>query len=462
MSSGKKISLVIGILTIIVSMCLWQFGAYGDKDFKLINAIVLGSVMVFFWLTETMPIYVTALIPLALAGPMGLLTTEQLASAYAHKFVFLFLGGFVLALAMEKWDVHKQIARGIIGLVGSSKSRILLGFILSTGLLSMWISNTATTLMMLPMATAVTHNLETNGKSKFPLYLLLAIAYAASIGGMGTLIGSPPNSAMAGILQEVYGIQVDFMSWMKVGLPLSLFLLFVLFAFFLIRMRGEGKGDKIELDLEKKPWSRNQVLVMVVFGIVAMLWMLHKPITNWTGFKYGDEHVAMLGAIVLFVIPGKDNKPLLVWPDTQKLAWGIIFLFGGGIALAKMLSVNGVIDEIVLLFESIKGIDFIWILIIVVTISVFGTEFMSNTALVNVFIPVIAAFATNASIPLLTICLPVALSASCAFMLPVGTPPNAIVFSSGNITIRQMAKTGVMLNIIAITIVVIFTMLFIR
>ena len=235
----------------------------------------------------------------------------------------------------------------------------------------------------------------------------------------------------------------------------------VLFTFFIFKLRGEKSGDELNVEIQKKPWTRNQRLVIVVFICVALLWSLRKLIIQWTGVVYGDEHAAMLAGISLFFIRGKGSEPLLKWSDTKKLAWGIIFLFGGGIALAKMLEINGVITEIVNMFEALQALDLVWLLLIIVTISIFGTEFMSNTAMVSVFIPVIAAFALSAELPILTLCLPVALAASCAFMLPVGTPPNAIVFSSGDVTINQMARTGLLLNIISVVIVVVYAMLFI-
>lgn len=451
----KQILLLAGIIAFITIVLI-------KGDSNLWKAVALGGLIVFLWLAEALPIYVTAMLPLALAVPMGLLTTDEIAGAYANKFVFLFLGGFLLALAMEKWDVHKQIAHSIINVVGKSKARILLGFIISTGLLSMWISNTATTLMMLPMAMAVVSNLKSDSKSKFPLFLLLAIAYSASIGGMATLVGSPPNSVMAGVLSDNYGIEITFLDWMKFGFPLALILLTVLFLFFIVRLRGEQKGDDIKIDLEKKPWSRDQIKIILIFLVVVLLWSFRKLIIEWTGVNYGDENVAIIAAIIMFILPSSDGKPILVWKDTTKLAWGILILFGGGLALAKMLEVNGVIVEVAAMFEGFSNLAILVLLIVVVSISVFGTEIMSNTALVTVFVPIIAVFCTKAGIPLETLCFPVALAASCAFMLPVGTPPNAIVFSSGQVTIRQMARTGFILNLLAIFIVVAFAMLFIK
>lgn len=450
----KQILLLIGIISFSVLLLtkgddmLWRAGA-------------LGGLMVFFWFFDVIPMYVTALLPLALGVPMGLLSGEDIAGAYSNKFVFLFLGGFILALAMEKWDVHKQLAHTIITLVGSSKSRILMGFMLSTGILSMWISNTATTLMMLPMVMAVIKNLDHEENSRFPRFLLLSIAYSASIGGMATLVGSPPNSIMAGYLFDSQGITISFVDWMKFGMPISFVLLTLLYFFFIIQIRGERNGDKIHVGIEKKPWNKDQIRIISLFLIVVLLWSFRSVIIKYTGFKYGDEHVAILAAIIMFILPSSKSTSILVWSDTQKLPWGILLLFGGGLAMAKMLENNGVIAEVASMFESFNDINIGILLLIIVTIAVFGTEFMSNTALVSVFIPIIAIFAIDAGLSITALCVPVALAASCAFMLPIGTPPNAIVFSGSDLTIRQMAQTGFVLNVMCVLIVSVYAMLFI-
>jgi sodium-dependent dicarboxylate transporter 2/3/5 len=243
---------------------------------------------------------------------------------------------------------------------------------------------------------------------------------------------------------------------------MSLILLTVLFLYFVIQLRGEHKGDQIKVDIEKKPWNRDQLKIIGIFLIVVLLWSFRQFLVKWTGIDYSDENVAILAALVMFILPSRTGEPILVWKDTTKLAWGILILFGGGFAMAKMLDVNGVIVEIAALFEDFSELHIVLLLLVVVSISTFGTEIMSNTALVTVFIPIIATFAVKADIPVTTLCFPVALAASCAFMLPVGTPPNAIVFSSGELTIRQMARTGFVLNVIAILIVVTFAVLFIK
>jgi len=425
------------------------------------NAIALGGLMIFFWIFEVISIYVTALFPLILAVPLGLLETSDLAAAYGNGNVYLFFGGFVLALGLEKWKVHEQIARRIVSIVGDSKPRILLGFILSTGLLSMWISNTATALMMLPMAIAIINAMPVaHQKSKFSLFLLLSIAYAANIGGMATLVGSPPNTQMASILEQNYNINISFYDWMKVGIPLSIIVLLVIFTVFYIGL-GNERNDVHDINLEKTPWSVEQYRAMSIFGLVIILWIFKDLIIQWTGYTYRDESAAIFGAILLFIIPIKSkSKGLLEWKDTEKLPWGILLLFGGGLALAAMLEKNGVVTEMTKVFSTYKEYSLLTILIVVVAISIFATEIMSNLALVTIFVPIIAAFALDSGIDILQLCLPLTLAASCAFMMPVGTPPNAIVFSSGLIKIHQMAKIGFILNIISVLIVSLFGYLF--
>lgn len=435
-----------------------------DEDATFWYAIAVAGLMITYWLFEVIPIYVTALFPFIFAIPLGILTPDELTSAYGHKYIYLFFGGFVLSLALEKWDVHKQIADRIVRMVGTSKSRLILGFLLSTSVLSMWISNTATALMMLPMALAVVSKVPAKSKSKFPIYLMLAVAYGASVGGMATLVGSPPNIAMAGILDKQFDIQVDFMGWMKYGLPLSLIILAIVFLFFYLLLGKERKEKLEQFQEEKKPWTKNQIRVLLLFLVIVVLWAFRVPITNLVDFNYSDEGVAVLGAIVLFFIPseGKGEQKLLDWKDTKKLPWGILLLFGGGMALANMLAVNGVIDELAGVFENYASSPLFILLGVLVLIAIFGTEVMSNLALVSVFVPVVAAFASKSGIDILQLCLPITLAASCAFMLPVGTPPNAIVFSSGRLKISDMAKTGFVLNLVSVIIVVVFALLFIN
>lgn len=426
------------------------------------GAIALGGIMIWFWIFEVISIYITALFPLILAIPLGLLTTDDLAKAYGNNNVYLFFGGFVLALGLEKWKVHEQIARGILTVVGDSKPRVLLGFLLSTGILSMWISNTATALMMLPMALAVIQAMPVeHQKSRFSVFLMLSIAYGASIGGMGTLVGSPPNTQMASILQQNYGITVSFWDWFKIGFPLSLSLLFFGYLIFYIGL-GKERKDLHDFKMLKEPWSTEQYRALAIFGLVVILWIFKDFITEWTGINYGDESAAVFGAILLFILPGNktDKKPLLAWKDTEKLPWGILLLFGGGLALAALFERNGIVQLIAETFSDYQGFSISLLILSTVFIAIFASEILSNLALVTIFVPIVAVFAQQAGIPLIQLCLPLTLGASSAFMMPVGTPPNAIVFASGYLKMKEMIKYGFVMNLISLLVITLFCILF--
>jgi sodium-dependent dicarboxylate transporter 2/3/5 len=425
------------------------------------NAVALGGLMVLFWIFEVIPIYVTALLPLVLAIPLGVLTADDLAAQYGNRMVFLFFGGFVLSLALEKWDVHKRIAEGIIRMVGSSAPRLILGFLLATALLSMWISNTATALMMLPMATAVIHSATFEKTSRVPLFLMLAIAYGASLGGMATVVGSPPNTAMVGILESTYGISISFFDWMKFGLPISLIMLLATYFVFYLLLGKERKRSLSIEHPERTKWTIQQKSVLALFLVVVVLWSFKDLIVSISGIQYNDEGPAMLGAILLFIIPATKKTSLLEWKDTVKLPWGVLLLFGGGLALAKMMEINGVVTDVSTIFKKFEGGSVFLLLLLLVSIAIYATEVMSNLALVNVLVPVVATFAVNSEFDVLQLCLPVTLAASCAFMLPVSTPPNAIVFSSGNVTISSMARVGFILNLFGVLIVTLFSWIFI-
>jgi len=418
----------------------------GGKS-TLWNSVALGGLMIFFWVFEVVPIYVTALLPLILSVPLGVLTKEDLASQYGDGNVYLFFGGFILALGIEKWKVHEQVSCFIIKRVGQSKPRILLGFILSTGFLSMWMSNTATALMMLPMAIAIIHSLPDHGKKgKFPVFLLLSVAYAAS---------------MASYLMNTLNIKVDFLTWMSIGMPVSILMLLAIFGFFYFSLGAERNTNDHPFNLQATPWTREQKMASIIFLGVLVMWILKDFINQWFGFSYRDENAAILGGILMLVIPGtSDKQPLLNWKDTEKLPWGILLLFGGGLAMAKMFEKNGVIDALTSIFVKFSDMPLLVILAIVVTIAIFVTEIMSNLALVQIFVPLIAAFAQASGFSVVQLCVPLTLAASCAFMLPVGTPPNAIVFSSGQIHIHQMAKVGFVLNVIGVLIITLFGMLY--
>ncbi|MDC0460501.1 DASS family sodium-coupled anion symporter, partial [Crocinitomicaceae bacterium] len=375
--------------------------------------------------------------------------------------VYLFLGGFILALALEKWGVHHQIASRILSIMGSTKSKILIGFGLSSYILSMWISNTATTLMMLPMALSIIQTQKgSESSNRFSLLLMLTVAYAASIGGMATLVGSPPNTQMAGTLSSTFGIHISFWQWMKIGLPVSLVIFLILNIFFQIIL-GSQRNDEVVINLNQSKWTIPQKRVLITFGLVILLWVTRGLIVDYTGVTFKDSSVAILGAIMLFIIPSKvTEEKLLKWSDTIKIPWGILVLFGGGIALASSLEKSHVLELVFQSANSISSWHYFYLLLLVISISIFATELMSNLALVSVLVPIIAMLALGMGQSVLALCIPLTLAASCAFMMPISTPPNAIVFSSGKISIKQMAAYGFFMNLFSVLIIVIYSYFF--
>jgi sodium-dependent dicarboxylate transporter 2/3/5 len=425
-------------------------------------SLLLAGLMVVLWISEWIPVYLTALLPLLFAVPFGLLTPKDLAQCYGDSNIFLFFGGFVMALALEKWGVHEQIARRIIAVVGNKKSNILLGFILSTGLISMWISNTATALMMLPMAMAVVEAMPpAHRQSRFAIFLMLSIAYAANIGGVGTLIGSPPNTQMASILAENFQIEISFFDWMKIGMPLAILLLLIMFFIFNYLMGSERK-DVHDLHFHTLPWTKAQKRVLWIFSIVAGLWIFREAFSSVFGINYRDENAAILGALAMFLVSNgeEDKQKILRWSDTEKLPWGILLLFGGGLALAAVLENNGVLKYLASSFESYQGLSLILAILVLTTLAIFISEVLSNLAMVTLFIPVVGIFANQTGLPLIPLAMALTLGASLAFMMPVGTPPNAIVFGSGFLRIKDMIRYGFILNLISLVLISLFVILF--
>lgn len=424
----------------------------GGGDSKAYNAMAMAGVMVVFWIFEVVPIYATALIPLFLAVPLGLLDSTDLAKSYGNHNVYLFLGGFMLALALEKWKVHHQIASRIIALFGSTKSRVLIGFGLSAYILSMWISNTATTLMMLPMALSIIQmqdKKDVDVKDRFPLLLMLTVAYASSIGGMATLVGSPPNTQMAATLSATYDLHITFVEWMCIGGPVSL-ILFLFFTLFFQYLLGKERAVPVKNEILQSNWTKPQKRVLLLFACVVFLWIFRSNIVDWVQIEIKDATIAILGAFLLFLIPSAQNEPLLKWQDTVRIPWGILVLFGGGIALALSLEKSNVLQYLAANSEFLNQWSLVFILLVVIVVSLFATELMSNLALVSVLVPLVAVLTIQMGYDVFQLTIPLTLAASCAFMMPVSTPPNAIVFSSGKVTIAQMASIGFCLNIIAV------------
>ena len=422
-----------------------------------------------WWATEAVPIAITALIPLVFFPLLGVSSIESTAAPYANKNVFLFLGGFFLSIAIQKCNLHKRIALTVLKYTGTKGRSIIGGFMLSSCLLSMWIMNTSTTIMLLPIGLAIItvvkesmHDLSEIDKINFQVALLLGIAYAANIGGIATLIGTAPNMALNGFMEEQYGVSISFLDWMKVGLPVSLILL-PLTWFTLTRIsfpvNFETSAETQEaiqtmresIGKTKTPEKR----VFIIFLITALLWVFRSPINNIPGMEgLTDPGIAMLCGLTLFLTPsgGDQEHNLLQWKDAEKgVPWGILLLFGGGLTLAAAAQNTGLAAWIGNLMPV--GLSILFLVVIFTTLIIFLTELTSNLATTATFLPIVAVIATQFGFNPLLLTASIAIAASCAFMLPVATPPNAIVFGSELIKVPQMMRAGIAINIIAIVIV---------
>jgi len=458
--SKKKIGLVLGPLLFALVMLF-----FNPENLNLDAKSILASTIwiAVWWITECVPISVTALLPIVLFPLTGGLDIKSTTASYGHNLVFLFVGGFIIALAIEKWNLHKRVALNIIKFTGTKKSRIILGFMIATAILSMFISNTATTIMILPVGLAIISKVsESNNSSEninFGKSLMIAIAYSASIGGMATLIGTPPNMIFAGVVKESYGIEIGMLEWSKFGLPVSLFLLIICWIYltriafsFADKNQASGKQE-INSQLKKLgKFSNEELKVSVIFGLTAFGWIFRKQLVKIIPFL-DDTIIAISFAIVLFIIPDKKNKPLLNWEDTVKLPWGILLLFGGGMAIASAFGKSGLALWIANLLSTMNGVPlFILILIIVASINLL-TELTSNMATTAMLLPVLITMALAISVHPYFLLVSATLAASCAFMLPVATPPNAIVFGSGLLKIEDMFKKGIWMNLFSIIII---------
>jgi sodium-dependent dicarboxylate transporter 2/3/5 len=383
---------------------------------------------------------------------------------YASPIVFLFFGGFLIALALEKYNVHKRIAYGLIRLTGSKPRQVLLGFMAATASIAMWISNTATSVMMLPIGLSVVALLKDAGqdekeRGKFATLLMLIIAFSANIGGTMTLIGTPPNLVFAGFYSEYVGIDFPFIDWLVLGIPtgtLLLILAYFLLTKFIYPVSNEPVSGLSEL-LESKWTSLGkpdipEKLVIAVFIVTVLGWVSLNEINQLAGCKLlSNTTVAMSGGLLMFLIPTnlKHGNFLLEWQDTVKLPWGIIILFGGGLTLASGLEKAGIIDLLASHITSAFNLSGFTLIIPLILLSIFLTEIMSNVALVTVLLPVIFGIAQHSGLDVLAITIPVTIAASCAFMMPISTPPNAIVYASGSVSVKQMARAGIWMNLIS-------------
>lgn len=425
--------------------------------------------MVVWWLTEAVPIPATALLPLVLMPLLGLTEMATTAARYAHPLIFLFFGGFLLAAAMQRVGLHRRVALRIVSAVGTTPARIILGFMLATAFLSMWISNTATAIMMYAVGLSVIdfvarHTEDDRIVRNFGVALMLAIAYSASIGGVGTLIGTPPNALLASFLQDTYDIEVSFANWMLLGIPIVVvmlplaWLLLTRVLFKTARIAIENPADSIAHELESLgSLDRGEKLVGIVFLSAALLWILREPITSLTGLALDDTLIAIAAALVLFAVPisRRENRFALDWVAARDIPWGVLLLFGGGLALAGGFSSTGLADWIGNAVGELQVSTILLILAVTIAI-VYLTEITSNTASTATFLPILSAVAVGLSLDPRVLAVPVAIGASMAFMMPVATPPNAIVFSYSRMGLADMVRAGFLLNIIAI--VVTFTL----
>ncbi|MDG1571978.1 DASS family sodium-coupled anion symporter [Robiginitalea sp. M366] len=431
--------------------------------------MAVAAWMVVWWITEAVSISVTALLPLLLFPLLGVMELADVGANYGSPIIFLFFGGFVLALALEKVNLHKRIALTIINRTGTGPERVILGFMIATASLSMWISNTASTVVMLPIALSVIHLLIddadgfTQKDRNFALSVMLGIAFSANAGGIATVIGTPPNSVLIGLLENEYQIEISFLRWMTLGLPISILLIGISYLV-LVKWMFPCKGlqfgasrDVIRTELQKLgPPSGREKRVLTIFGITVFLWIFRTLINNLIpGLGLTDTAISMFGAILLFAFPYKLRKGefILQWEDTSRLAWGILILFGGGLALARGMSSSGLVDLVSGAIAS-SEISILLTAVLLIALMLFMTELMSNVALVAVLAPVVAGIAIGLDVPLLHLLIPVTIASSCAFMLPMATPPNAIVFASGYIRVHQMARVGFILNCISILLLV--------
>ena len=458
---------LFGVISAIVVLL---FPTPESLSYEAHKTAALFLLMGVWWATEAVPVPVTALVPLATFPVLGIVDIQAAANPYANKTIYLFFGGFLLATAIQKWDLHKRIALFVLENVGSNGASLVLGFMVTAALISMWVMNTATTIMLLPIGLAVitvvketVKGLSEEETENFQLSLLLGIAYGATIGGMSTLIGTGPNGMLAAFMSDNYNLDISFVDWMKVGVPLSAVMLpssWLILTRVIYPVKFETSQETTDLLATMKQelgsFDGPEVKVFFVFVATALAWMFRTVIDDIPGLTgLSDAGIAMISALFLFLLPsGHEEKkgPLLEWQDAQEnVPWGLLVLFGGGLSLANAVQSTGLAIWIGNLIPS--GISIVLIVILVVTLIIFLTELTSNMATTATFLPVVAALAIQSEFDPILVTAAVALAASCAFMLPVATPPNAIVFGSGLIKVPQMAKAGFLLNVLGIIVV---------
>ena len=498
-----------GLITGIVLALAVYFFMPSDLDHMLRGTAAIAVLMAAWWMSEAIPISVTALLPLVLFPALGIAEIGDFSGQYTAPTIFLFMGGFLLALGMQRWNLHRRVALWVLVAMGSSPKMLVLGFMIATGFLSMWVSNTATAVMMLPIGVSVLslivgmlrdeakagkagsssseelsdgaaemldadsdaaaaddadgekgyeHSTDVEPKSNFGIALMLGIAYAASIGSLGTIIGTPPNAMLAAYMAE-QGVHIGFGQWMLVGVPVAVILMAA--AWFLLTnvlFKPEidhipGGRDLMRQELRKLgPMSAGEIRVLAVFVIAALSWVF-VPVF-WPETMIADAVIAMAVGIAMFLIPGgPDGVKLMRWEDALELPWGVLLLFGGGLALSTQFTESGLSDWI---GEQLSGLGFLPLVLLVVVVALVVlvlTEFTSNTATAATFLPLVGAMAIGLGMDQMLLAVPVALAATSAFMMPVATPPNAIAYGSGYVSMGNMVRAGIWLNIVALVVI---------
>ena len=465
----QKKGFILGLVLFFLFLIFPSPDGLNDTAWKVAGVVVLMAV---WWATETVPVAVTALLPLALFPILGVTSFKEAALPYANPNIYLFLGGFMLALAIEKSGLHKRLALRMIIASGSSGPMLIGGFMTIAALISMFVMNTSTTLMLLPIGLAVCTvisdtipGLSDREKKFFDISLMIGIAYAATIGGMSTLVGTAPNIVFSAFMQETYGIEISMIQWMTMGVPLATVMLFsawIILTKYVFPTTfitsNETKAFLKNMLNEQGPLTKDERKISIIFGLTALAWMFRTLLDNYELFSgLTDAGIAIISAILLFMIPSSKNKEeLLSWKQSDKLPWGLLILFGGGLSIAAQINSSGLGIWIGESLSILSQVPPIILILCVAALIIFLTEVTSNVATTSTFLPVFGAVAIGIGILPVSLTVPVCLAASCAFMLPVATPPNAIVYGSGKFTIATMMKAGFFLNLIGIIVVTLF------
>lgn len=464
----QKVGRILGPSIFVLMLLADQSQEFMSTEAWRVAAV--GLWMAVWWATEAIPVPVTAFLPIMIFDPLGISSIRDAAAPYANPTIYLFLGGFVMALTLERWNLHRRIALAILDQTGTDGRRLIGGFMLVCAMLSMFMTNTSTTMMLLPIVLSIVGVIRENvpdlsdkDRDNFQIAMLLGLAYSASIGGLATLIGTPPNALLAGFMAESYGIELSFARWMLVGIPVSAVMLpiaWIGLTRFLYPVNipaTKAVDDHLhKLREQLGPISTPERRVAVIFVAVVLSWMFRRPVTDWLGLTgVSDAGIVMTAALLIFILPsGRKSAPqLMTWQDVTRLPWGVLILFGGGLSLAAAVSGSGLALWLGEQLAPLNGWGTAVLVVASVAMVIFLTELTSNLATAATLLPVMGAIAVQAGVPPIVLTVPITIAASCAFMLPVATPPNAIVFATGKLSIPQMVKAGVFLNLLGVIIV---------